>query len=357
MHQLKCSVQNYFWGKLGVSGAVGQFVSATDDQPYAELWMGTHPNGPSYIGETKLVDYISSDPERILGPKWKELPFLFKIISVGKALSIQAHPDRILAQELHQKFPEIYRDSNHKPEMLIALTPFRALCSFRPVDEIVQNLERVGLDSGKELREMLAKIMASSVSNISELVDRLKRAETLNESDQLILDLDKDYPNDIGLLMVYFLNIVNLQPGEAIFIAPNEPHSYLSGDGIECMACSDNVVRAGLTSKLKDVPTLLKMLTYKTGRSEILKGELIQEGVLEYKGSSEEFRVLSIENSGIIPLNGPAILLFLTGAEVAIDLEIFNVKPSSCFFVPSAKQIEIRMNSERLQVFAATTNF
>lgn len=169
--ELKCAVQNYDWGKLGKESEVAQLSSACksfvvdDKKPYAELWMGTHVNGPSYVIDTeedlsvwlqRNMDSLGSDVRKHFGDN---LPFLFKVLSVGKALSIQAHPNKVSlildlikimmvfvifrflfkkhAEELHQSRPDLYKDPNHKPELAVALTPFQALCGFRNTAEIV----------------------------------------------------------------------------------------------------------------------------------------------------------------------------------------------------------------------------
>lgn len=147
--ELRCMVQNYDWGKKGMHSSVAKLfkssncdVEINENKSYAELWMGTHVNGPSFIKtcNSHLGDHISKN-KTILGNEVIELfgetlPFLFKVLSVGKALSIQAHPDKKLAENLHRIHPQIYKDSNHKPELAIALTEFQALCGFRPVAEI-----------------------------------------------------------------------------------------------------------------------------------------------------------------------------------------------------------------------------
>lgn len=133
MRQLKCAVQQYDWGKLGSQSLVGQLVSTSENAPFAELWMGTHVTAPSLDRSTGqlLSDSIGM-----------QLPFLFKVLSVGKALSIQAHPDKSLAERLHRDYPQIYKDNNHKPEMACCITDFDAMCGFRAISEIQSNLSR-----------------------------------------------------------------------------------------------------------------------------------------------------------------------------------------------------------------------
>lgn len=255
---------------------------------------------------------------------------------MGKALSVQAHPDKTLAQQLYQNFPNIYKDSNHKPEMTCALTPFEALCSFRSPQEIVHFITTV-----PELRTMIGEInvqnlqasltttvsssssssssvefsthlrqayhtMMSQTENIvkeqtSLLENRLQhqylglttieREELINklDPDMFVLRLARQYPNDIGIFCPYLLNLVRLQPGEAMFLGANEPHAYLAGDCVEIMACSDNVVRAGLTPKYKDIQTLCSMLTYYTGKPEIIGGKVLDKYTKEYNAPVPEF--------------------------------------------------------------------
>ncbi|XP_074153054.1 mannose-6-phosphate isomerase isoform X2 [Sminthopsis crassicaudata] len=308
MFLLSCPVQHYAWGKLGFSSEVAQLLASSDplvqiqeDEPYAELWMGTHPRGNAkipdiHILEKDLGEWINNHLFCLgdtVKETYKELPFLFKVLSVNKALSIQAHPNKELAMRLHIQAPEHYPDINHKPEMAIALTPFQALCGFRPIPEILGFLNRVpefrSLITNKAIEEMELSI-SQSIEEISSalrtcftqmmnsnkqhfqqqlsvLVKRISQEvaegkDVSSSNGELLLKLHEQYPGDIGCFVIYFLNMIVLQPGEAIFLAANEPHAYLSGDCVECMACSDNTVRAGLTPKFIDVKTLCDMLSY-----------------------------------------------------------------------------------------------
>ncbi|KAM6202773.1 mannose-6-phosphate isomerase isoform 2-T2 [Rhynchocyon petersi] len=267
-----------------------------------QLWMGTHPRGDAKIldkriSQKTLGQWIADNPGS-LGSKVKDtfngqLPFLFKVLSVRTALSIQAHPNKELAEKLHLQAPEHYPDANHKPEMAIALTSFQGLCGFRPVEEIVTFLKKVpefhfliGDDAVTQLKQSMnlgSQAVASALQNcfshlmksekevvveqLNLLVKRISQqvAAGNNMEDvngQLLLELHQQYPGDIGCFAIYFLNLLTLKPGEAMFLEANVPHAYLKGDCVECMACSDNTVRAGLTPKFIDVPTLCEMLNY-----------------------------------------------------------------------------------------------
>lgn len=236
------------------------------------------------------------------------LPFLFKILSAGKALSIQAHPDKELAKRLHREKPKLYRDDNHKPEMAIALTPFKGFCGFRPLPEIIEYLTVIpefqalvqptdellselqnfskklvadasSVDEEKvrgSLRQIFSALMKASHDDIVEQTQKISQRYATAESSKLEVSWDvarlvcmlyEQFPKDIGIFCTFVLNIVTMQPGQAIFLKANEPHAYISGNIVECMAASDNVVRAGLTLKERDVDVLVEMLTYTSGGS------------------------------------------------------------------------------------------
>nr|SVE75804.1 EOG090X07LH [Daphnia hispanica] len=303
--ELRCAVQKYAWGKAGKSSLVAQLSQGNssapivEDDPYAELWMGTHPSGPSVIktsNEPLLnhllnnVDSLGDEEKKVFGT---DLPFLFKALSVAKALSIQAHPNKKHAEELFATRPDLYKDPNHKPEMVTAwLGPFEALCGFRPIADIkffLQEINELAAVVGNSACEALVKAESdseemqalrecfSALMNTSEesIASALKQFEqripsfSAEKMDSLQCDLftriASDFPGDVGCWSVYFMNYVILQEGESMFLGPNVPHAYIFGDCLECMACSDNVVRAGLTPKFKDIDTLCSMLDYQPG--------------------------------------------------------------------------------------------
>lgn len=347
------SIQNYAWGKVGSSSIVAKFFrqlspgsnAIDENMPYAELWIGTHPNGPSYLAEardtslksiltTTSVGYVPSGYSSV------DIPFILKVLSIRTALSIQAHPDKQLAPILHEKFPQHFKDSNHKPEMCIALSPFKALCGFLPISEIKQNLmkypelcEIIGKEestrflssaltssdsSTDEEKRHAIKIIFSSFMccpddiaeiNICSVVKRLQqqcradcsRANECNSIESLIVALAQEYPSDRGILCPLFLNFLQLNPGEAFFMEANELHAYLSGDCIECMALSDNTVRAGLTVKPKDVDILCNMLHYRNGDAQehyVKPVNLVENKITLYRPPIEqcpEFEVSKVE--------------------------------------------------------------
>jgi len=251
--ELVCAVQQYAWGKIGEDSAVASLAkdggypgfNLDPEAPYAELWMGTHPSGPSKLAETgqNLKDYLDGKPEA-LGESTRKnfgdcLPFLFKVLSVNKALSIQAHPDKKLAEVLHAQRPDLYKDDNHKPEMIIALTDFEALCDFRPFSVIRQHIVEVPQlarcigDNWEslDLKECFTSLMKCNPETVrKELLSLLEDVSAQTERSflsELFLRLHGEYPGDVGCFVIYFLSYHKLSPGDALFLEANVPHAYL----------------------------------------------------------------------------------------------------------------------------------
>ncbi|KAI0106576.1 mannose-6-phosphate isomerase [Hypoxylon sp. NC0597] len=417
--RLQCGVNSYDWGKIGSESAAARFAAATpsdtlniqSDKPYAELWMGTHPSNPSKDLETgrTLLELVESN-QMLLAPSVRakfgtKLPFLFKVLSINKALSIQAHPNKKLAEQLHAKDPQNYPDDNHKPEMAIAITDFEGLCGFRPLGEIAHFLssvaalrELVGEDSAKAfiatvrgqenddssesttqnkraLQSAFAALMKSSQEDVASAAKELvsdaesKGGEFADggvEStsgavmSELVIRLNKQFPDDIGLFVLFFLNFVKLSPGEALFLKADDIHAYVSGDIIECMAASDNVVRAGFTPKFKDVQTLVDLLTYNYAPIEeqkmtpteypyvVLNRTAYSSGseVILYDPPIEEFSVIRTVLKGegskasFDPLDGPSIVICTGGkGKITVGPKTEEVKEGYVFFVGATAEL------------------
>ncbi len=294
-------VQHYDWGKVGVDSIISKIVGEKRHIPMAELWFGSHPKGSSYVtvGASKysLREVIAAFPRQVLGARvvdqfGPDLPFLFKVLSIAKPLSIQAHPDKELAKALHKRDPKNYPDRNHKPEIAIAVSDLQILCGFRPVreiqrmltsvpefklllsDDLVSHLLKWEGGEGDFLKTLYSGVVLAPIASLrascGALVARLKMVSEPSIEDQWVLKVCADYPEgDIGLFSFYILNLIRLSPGEAIATGPNTAHAYLSGELLECMANSDNVVRAGLTNKFKDAETLISMLEYRSQLPQI----------------------------------------------------------------------------------------
>ena len=367
--------------------------------------MGTHPSNPSKdlaSGRT-LLDLVQ-DNQALLAPSvaaryGNAVPFLFKVLSVNKALSIQAHPNKKLAEQLHARDPKNYPDDNHKPEMAIAITPFEGLCGFRPVEEIAHFLgavpalrQLVGEDAASEFakvvadakgddseqavernKKLLQKVFGALMS--SSEADMAAAAKVLVESAssagagfagggvqatsgstlaELVVRLHGQFGADYGLFVLFFLNFVTLQPGEALFLQADDIHAYVSGDIVECMASSDNVVRAGFTPKFKDVDTLVNMLTYSYAPIDDQKmhprdypyatlnraGYSSGSTVALYDPPIDEFSVVQTTLRGngakatFDPLDGPSIIICTAGkGKISVGPTVQEIKEGYVFFV------------------------
>ncbi|KAI3956854.1 hypothetical protein MKX01_000888 [Papaver californicum] len=425
--ELICSVKNYDWGRIGENSQVAKLYSLNSglekidgNTPYAEFWMGTHDSGPSFVRKFEsddekvslsvessknnnktLKSWISENPH-VLGDKvvqkWGTvLPFLFKVLSISKALSIQAHPDKELAKVLHESNPDDYRDDNHKPEMALAITPFEALCGFITLQElkdvlltVPEIIELVGSvaaelllsvkeEDGEEkikplLRSIFTILMLAGKDLVSEMVSKMKdrltaesKVKQLTEKEQLVLRLEKQYPADVGVISAFFFNYVKLNPGEALYLDANEPHAYIFGECVECMATSDNVVRAGLTPKYRDVKSLCTMLTYKQGLPEILHGVPLNKYTKKYTPPFDEFEVDFCdlpkgESVMFHEVEGPSIFLCTTGDGTLRTFSLTSaaedvLRDGLVLFVPSGTKIVISASPlTGLQLYRAGVN-
>jgi mannose-6-phosphate isomerase len=295
--RMRNAIQPYAWGSATAFTELFGIPNPSRE-PQAEIWMGAHPKAPSHVeteaGWERLDRLIAQQPEAILGRRSAAafgpcLPFLFKVLAAAEPLSIQAHPDAALAAEgfarenrlgLAPDAPERnYRDPRHKPECLCALTPFWALYGFNRPGDIRGLLERLCPDA---LRGEIAAFASAPDSGglrrlfsglISLSLDEERRravvAEALaraagagDERLEWVGRIGRHYPDDIGILSPALMNVVRLEPGQALFLTAGVPHAYLQGTGVEIMANSDNVVRGGLTPKHVDIPELLRVLRF-----------------------------------------------------------------------------------------------
>jgi mannose-6-phosphate isomerase len=376
LFRLKNTVKHYPWGSPKWIPRLLNAVNETGE-PWAELWMGVHPDGSSLTesgGETlPLRTLIDREPVRLLGEavnaEFGGLPFLFKILAAEKPLSVQAHPNLQQAREGWERenragiplsAPERnYRDANHKPEILAALTPFRAICGFREIPEIVKLLELFGGMDGAEdrpvvhpsavLREELGRLRASlEVENglavfLAALFGMGKEARHdlgVYASAQ-IPQLERDYPEyagewrtvawlarlypeDPALIAPLYLNLIYLKPTEAVFIPAGVLHAYIEGLGVELMANSDNVLRGGLSSKHVDPAELGRILRDSPFKPEILEPCAEESGGVwaAYPANCREFSLFRAksegETIGFPPENSPDFSPDFSGESPAI---------------------------------------
>ena len=431
MRELRVRHQNYAWGARGNSAVRAlasanalRFDDALDDDdstPFAELWAGTHSSGMSTTkrddderGDAMetLRSYVDANAMRALGETCvkrfgttRDVPFLMKMLSVSTALSIQAHPDKETAKRLHATNPEQYRDENHKPEMaLCASERFEALSGFERAETVarrveaheelrravgdedaVEALKRAVEDGGGDeervksaFKRVFTALMTADAGRVAACAEAMAtrlREEGRREDDvdadvsALFLRLCEQYPGDVGVFCAYVLNYVVLRPGQAMYMAANEPHAYLSGECVEVMATSDNVVRAGLTPKFRDVHVLCSMLTYTLGAPDVLEGEVIDQCTRRYAPPFEEFLLDVVACRpgvayGVAPRRGPSIWIIHRGRAVVSsatnkDRPPIDVAPGVVLFVDAGEELSIVVDdtaAESLLAYASTTN-
>ena len=379
---LKGIVQPYDWGGYHYIPDLLDEESP-EHLPQAELWMGAHPRGMSVVTlgqETRrLDDWIASDPEGSLGKTTAarfegQLPFLFKVLDVRKMLSIQAHPTKEAAEAGFQRENEAgiplsapdrnYKDNNHKPEIMAALTDFWLLHGFRPEAEIGKVLQQVAefnslqdVFAERGVRGLYQYLMELPQNEVDKLLrpmsvrlekaldqGRLDRSQPDYWAAQAFRDYTIGGHYDRGIFSIYLFNLVYLQPGEGISQAANVPHAYLEGVNVELMANSDNVFRGGLTPKHVDVHELMQHLQFEAVSPHILKGETGLPYEQVYPTPVQDFELSRIElSSGDTFLEkeqfGPAIYILLSGS---VATEIGKLKKGAIFFSPDGARVEIK---------------
>jgi mannose-6-phosphate isomerase len=326
---LKNPIQEYAWGsRTFIHELLGK--ASPGRKPLAEMWMGVHRNGPSLVSCDRhwmpLAEFIDKDPKKALG-SWvarsfsNKLPFLFKVLAAAKPLSIQAHPNRIQALEgfrreevrgIDLNAPERnYKDHNHKPEIFCALSPVFMLKGFRKREECHALIERFDTphlsaplrrllekDKGEALKPFFSALLGLSkekqVRAVLEVVKFIKSHALGDLTFTWVINLSRAFPDDVMTLSPLFLNLIRLEPGEAIQISPGTLHVYLQGAGVELMANSDNVLRAGLTNKHTDFNELLKVANFYHESSKILRPERKRKGEWVYPSDADEFSLSMI---------------------------------------------------------------
>lgn len=359
MHRLTGTVQHYAWGSPTELPRV--LGAEPDGRPWAELWYGAHPSAPSRLDDGRALDAaIAADPTYWLGEAvhrrhGARLPFLVKLLAAGQPLSLQAHPSAAQAAEGFAREDaagvpidsprRLYRDDQPKPEVLVALTPFDALCGFRPLDatvELLRALARAGARGLKPYADLLADPGADPAATLAYTVGTLLTmapgdqrhlvAETAAAAEGLdgpwalsagwTSTLAGLHPADAGVVVALLLNCVRLQPGQAVFLAAGNLHAYLGGTGVEVMANSDNVLRGGLTPKHVDVPELLRVVDFHPLVDPVLD-PVVDEPELRYATPAPEFRVSVVPPTGDgrrrHVVDGPEIVLCTDGAFDALD--------------------------------------
>jgi mannose-6-phosphate isomerase class I len=319
VYRLEPGVQHYAWGDTHfIPDLLG--IENVEGKPYAELWLGTHPDLPSHVeveGERWLLSEVLDD----------ELPYLFKILSAQKPLSIQAHPNEQqardgFARESAASVPldaphRNYKDERHKPELLCALTDFYALRGFRPDPPPFP---------GSSLKELYARLMTLPQDEVDAIlapkIEELQGDEYGKEDREYwVLRCHEEFSDeghyDRGLFSVYLLNLIRLRPGDAIYLGAGTLHAYLEGSGVEIMANSNNVLRGGLTKKYIDIAELLKTVVFVGEEPDVLHAVAASESETKYETCAREFELRRIESPHENSADhGPEILLVVDGEAI-----------------------------------------
>lgn len=364
MELIRGAIRTYAWGSRT---AIAEFTGRPSPaaHPEAELWLGAHPGDPAKLetdsGERSLLDVIKADPEGQLGASSREhfgdaLPFLAKVLAAGEPLSLQAHPSAEQAREGFARENRLgiplgaptrnYRDSSHKPEILVALAPFEALAGFRPIPRSIAFLRALAVSdldpfvellSGQAdadgLRALFTTWITAPQPDLDVLVplvlegaiNYIRSGDTTFAAEaKTVLELGERYPGDAGVVAAMLLNRISLEPGDAIYLPAGNLHAYLQGVGFEVMANSDNVLRGGLTPKHVDVPELLRVLDFTPTEEQTLRPAVTRQGIeLVYDTPAPEFAVsvLCLDGDQLghqvdAPMHhdGPQVLLCTEGA-------------------------------------------
>jgi mannose-6-phosphate isomerase len=371
------SIKHYNWG--GFSFLPSLLGSHNfQHEPFAEYWLGVHPGDPSKISfgnqSLFLQDFINENKAAALGKAathFDNLPFLLKILDVRDMLSIQVHPNLKQAVAGYQAENEKgiamsdprrnYKDENHKPEMMVALSDFWLLHGFKPQNEMISTLERVpeletflaAFQNGgyKKLYETSFNstdadaILQSLAGRILPLYDKgeLKKEEEDFWAARAMKTFCKNGKYDRGIFSIYFFNLVHLKKGEAVFQDAGLPHAYLEGQNVEIMANSDNVLRAGLTGKHVDVDELMKLVKFEATEPHIIKpGKEVQS---YYPAPVSEFELSRIKFTGNgsyqVNPSSAAILLAIEGDLKITSGEAFMLHPGNAVFLMAGTEIQL----------------
>jgi mannose-6-phosphate isomerase len=374
--ELDNRIQPYPWGSRTFLATL-QGRPAPTIRPEAELWLGTHPGGPSVVrgtaeAQSTLSDVIAKDPHAILGQRvvtsfGPRLPYLLKVLAADRPLSIQVHPDATQARagfHREQSAPPAvrnYSDPYPKPELLVALTPFEALCGFRDPDAIADDLDGLGVaalapvitslrtgSTAQRLERTLAMLLDWPASARADLVTAVAAAHPLAQR------LASDYPTDMGVVVALLLNHCQLGPGEAVYMPAGNVHAYLRGAGVEIMSASDNVLRCGLTGKHVDSAELMRLVRYDVLAEPLYEPLELGPGLTGWHPPAEEFSLVrglaSTGTSVFLPAAGPRIVICVRGeARLRADTESVLPRGSAVFVAADAPGVEVSGDAEVFQ--------
>ncbi|MDO4630716.1 MAG: mannose-6-phosphate isomerase, class I [Corynebacterium sp.] len=365
--------QAYSWGsKTLIAGLRG---SGPTQHPEAELWYGAHPAAPAEVDGVPLTEIIAADPDYHLGAQVRahfgdRLPFLLKILAAAEPLSLQAHPSLQQARDGFRRendqgidlraWNRNYRDDNHKPELIVALTPFHAMAGFRPLadtlelfdvlncpalDRYVGMADRNGAEDAN-LRALFTTWITIPATVRKQLIDDIVTAarqvvaertvaQWKLEALENIIELDAHYPGDVGVLGALLLNHVILQPGEGIYLDAGNLHAYCYGMGVEVMANSDNVLRGGLTSKHVDVPELVRVLKFDSLAHPRIG---CHAGLFDVPNKEFVLRMIDVAGEWQAEVPGPRVVLCTAGAvTITVGDSVQELTPTQSVWIAAGE--------------------
>jgi mannose-6-phosphate isomerase len=373
---LSNAVRHYPWGSRTVLPALlGEPAPAAE--PWAEIWMGAHPMEPSHLPDGRSLAEVEPG-----------LPFLVKLLAAEEPLSVQAHPDLeqartgFVAEEARgvrlSAADRSYKDTNHKPELFVALGTTETLCGFRPPEAIAATADRLasarfselvgstssGTDPGEQLRATFTRLLelagADRTALLADVTAACARvaadpAEPDRTAAQWVLRLGERYPADTGALTPLLLELVVLAPGDGLFVGAGVLHAYLHGSGVEVQASSDNVLRGGLTGKHVDVAELLRVVRFEVAAGHRVVPRPLGPGLDVYDVGVPDFAVWRAHPSGSpvpLPVTGPCITVCVSdqvrvcgvllgpgmAAYVPRDVAVVVDGTGTCFVTASGEQ-------------------
>ena len=365
---LEPCVKDYAWGN---DYFIADLLELEKNGPRAELWVGAHKQGSAVVKDSgeRLCDYLDRNPD-FAGCNADAFPYLLKILAIAQSLSIQCHPDAEQAKagfeaELpkHQAIDRKnwnYQDPNPKAEMLYALTPVTAMCGFRSFEEAEKLMKTAvsvfysdhisEIGSVFELFDKLYRMDEEALSFAQ--AELLRNCELLPEDVQAVVkELCDMYFGDPGVFAPLLLNIIHLEPGQAVYLKPRVLHAYISGNGVELMNNSDNVLRAGLTQKHMDLDELERVMLHDSYIPAPMSGH-IDDGGVHFVCEGGFTLTAMKDGSYVNRINGPKILICTEGSA---EINGFSLRKGQCCIVGSSVE-ELSVGAERASVFMASVN-
>lgn len=389
---LKCLCNNYPWGKKAEASLAARWCRASNpdfkidsDKDYAEMWMGTYPELPSYDLKSgkELQQVLSENKEQLIGQSvlskfGADLPFLPKILSIAKALPLQIHPNKDLAKQLHEKDPENFTDPNHKPEIAVALSTFEVFVGFKPKHDIQALLQLAPLKqflptggnkgfSDETIRAICKAMLQAPEDTVKSVQEDLgslskdafgEQGYILDLLPRLVAQYTKADPGTLVALIM--MNFLTLSPGEALYVPADGIHAYLSGDIVECMARSNNVLNTGFCppAERNSIDMFTQVLSFKQHDPkepllQRVKSEKSGGGkTLAFKPPMSEFNMLVTELQGgeqemVKAVNGPSVMIVTSGkGQFTVGGESFEPGEGSIYFVGQGVDVEFKADSQ-----------